>query len=140
MHYIKTAVVSLVIVTCAIAIISVLDPKPLKSKQTWAIVELYGALVAGEISTQQIGTQEYLAVFIPGVEGAPDVTRLYNPHTVAVITPVTREAALAIIKETGASEVRLKRSKDEKISRSRATRGLLHPVQVGALPAGWPTL
>lgn len=62
----------------------------------WAVLELMGhRRLAGYVTEQEIAGKGFLRLDVPGVDGSPAVTQLYNPASVYCLTPTTEATARA---------------------------------------------
>lgn len=63
----------------------------------WVILELMGhRRLAGYLTEQEIAGRGFLRLDVPGADGLPPATQLYNPSSVYCITPTTEEIARAV--------------------------------------------
>jgi hypothetical protein len=67
------------------------EQKPFRE---WAIVELFGhTTIAGQVSSQVIGTCSFVRIDVPEINGQPAYTRIYGEKAIYSIQPVTEEVA-----------------------------------------------
>lgn len=63
----------------------------------WVILEVMGhRRLAGWLTEQEIAGKGFLRLDVPGDDGQPAATQLYNPTSVYAITPTTEAIARAV--------------------------------------------
>lgn len=108
------------------------DEQPVKADPSkfWALVELFGhSQVAGEVSEFVLGGEAFLRVDVPANDGQQAFTKMYGGKAIYAITPMDKEAALALVGIIEARPVevyRMSSAVHEYMKRSSNQKSLSH--------------
>ncbi len=79
-----------------------------ESFDSWAIIELFGhSRIAGRVSEQTIGSQSFIRVDVPEIDGTPAFTRFFGNGAIYSITPVSEEVARLAAKRMQVQPIRI---------------------------------
>ena len=67
--------------------------------EIFAIVELFGhAVIAGKVTEQRIGGQDFIRVDVPGIDGQDGFTKFFGTGAIYAITPTDEATTIEATK------------------------------------------